>query len=1199
MSTHQHTDKNSTSTATRAKESKPQSGAHPNQILQRLENAPGSIRPADVLMLQRTIGNRATGLLLQAKLKLGPAGDQYEQEADRVAKQVVRASRQPDVQRNGVDEEELQAKPLAENISSVQRAVLAPALTQRLQQYSLHDAEAPAKQTFLAPAQMPKVQRADMDEEELQAKPLSPDMSQAKRAFLAPTQMPKVQRADMDEEELQASPNHGLEGGDVDESVAQSIQRAKGGGAPLDDGVRSSMERGFGADFSGVRVHTGGQADALNRSLNARAFTTGNDIFFGKGQYSPGSTGGQELIAHELTHTVQQGAAAVQKKPMAPQEIQRDDAHGPACKCGSCNGVQRHMDEDVQMKALPVQRSDTQHGPVCKCGSCNGVQRHMDEDVQMKALPVQRSDTQHGPVCKCGSCSGGVQRHMDEDVQMKPLTAQRGRGANNAGKMVQAQLQRSVVHVDVDSSLQRYSRDVIQRHSSWEHKSLGDANPDDLSKIGAWQDLIAQTTKDGPKGLWGTRQTDNATVNVPIGDDGTLVAVNKGDVMHILAQHLNLLDQWQTDPPLHGTAGKIDPTYQTVLVEVPGGGKDGVTPLVVTYGELNTLADYYGNVETMNAADPAIRWRMVQSVRKETFLRLKDIYDQVNSSLTDTEKGQQGVGDAQDMLAGNKLFNQKRDKVPGLSNQFMFDDSIQQDYISSVIGQVNLLKKSGTGTDKGGTNNYSATLARNACHFVPESWHAWSSYHQKARTLAAQSNAMRTSANLLLQQVGGIQSERDQQNYTNYVKEANRLANEAILNNGFGDHYLQDSYAGGHMINKTLIMKWFVEWLDQNAAKMDFASDENWRKVQAIAYRQPEFAKAISGDDGQYDKSQVQGYDPQDTVNKAQNPQAVEDIGGEDWMVRFKALGLQVPASLRTAGSNTRKIVEWWQQGAGAGRFQSKTTVNGQRLLNSGLGFDKPTLITALNALLADGVIHPDATSEKRSTKKGKAFLSGQRQINPNISDKTFNSLKFVLRKEYVPDSKNMSRFNATLQTGNNDAYQKMAAMVTYQDYFAFMNNGYMQKSTNALHNTFCTNGLTISSGDGTLVDAKVYGDDAMFNEGSSEGVKHSAETAHMSRDAIRNIIDNGDDGGITTAGILDRLPDTVTADVFDDKGKLTGTSKMEIATWHNPNNGGTLKNQCFTKIFPKMGAVDKIVGAMGGLTDHLSKDQVHAGDAF
>lgn len=226
------------------------------EVLQRLEAAPSALQPADVLQLQRSIGNRATGQLLQAKLKLGPAGDRYEQEADQVAKEVVRASRQPAVQREDV-------------------------------------------------------QRDEMDAEMMQAKPVAESISRVQRAFVPP---PTVQREGMEEEELQASPMHGVEGGDVDTDVARSIQSAKGGGQPLHDGVRSSMEQGFGADFGGVRVHTGGQADALNRSLNARAFTTGNDIFFGKGQYNPGSSGGQELIAHELTHTVQQGAAAVQRE---------------------------------------------------------------------------------------------------------------------------------------------------------------------------------------------------------------------------------------------------------------------------------------------------------------------------------------------------------------------------------------------------------------------------------------------------------------------------------------------------------------------------------------------------------------------------------------------------------------------------------------------------------------------------------------------------------------------------------------------------------------------------------------------------------------------------------------------------------------------------------------------------------------------
>ena len=68
-------------------------------------------------------------------------------------------------------------------------------------------------------------------------------------------------------------------------------------------------------DFSGVRVHANAHADGLNRSLQARAFTVGQDIYFRHGEYSPGSSTGRELLAHELTHVVQQSPGTVQTKP--------------------------------------------------------------------------------------------------------------------------------------------------------------------------------------------------------------------------------------------------------------------------------------------------------------------------------------------------------------------------------------------------------------------------------------------------------------------------------------------------------------------------------------------------------------------------------------------------------------------------------------------------------------------------------------------------------------------------------------------------------------------------------------------------------------------------------------------------------------------------------------------------------------------
>ena len=91
--------------------------------------------------------------------------------------------------------------------------------------------------------------------------------------------------------------------------VEHAIQRARSSGQALDSGVRAQMEPALGADFSGLRVHADAQADKLNRSLNARAFTTGQDIFFRQGEYNPGSSSGRGLLAHELTHVAQQNSA--------------------------------------------------------------------------------------------------------------------------------------------------------------------------------------------------------------------------------------------------------------------------------------------------------------------------------------------------------------------------------------------------------------------------------------------------------------------------------------------------------------------------------------------------------------------------------------------------------------------------------------------------------------------------------------------------------------------------------------------------------------------------------------------------------------------------------------------------------------------------------------------------------------------------
>jgi hypothetical protein len=115
---------------------------------------------------------------------------------------------------------------------------------------------------------------------------------------------------------------------DVSSNVEAEIRAGAASGAPLPLGVRRFMEPRFRADFSKVRVHTGEKAAALSSEVNARAFAVGNQLYFGKDQFRPESREGKELIAHELTHTIQQGSAvqrseAVAVTQTAPVQLQR------------------------------------------------------------------------------------------------------------------------------------------------------------------------------------------------------------------------------------------------------------------------------------------------------------------------------------------------------------------------------------------------------------------------------------------------------------------------------------------------------------------------------------------------------------------------------------------------------------------------------------------------------------------------------------------------------------------------------------------------------------------------------------------------------------------------------------------------------------------------------------------------------------
>jgi LysM repeat protein len=146
-------------------------------------------------------------------------------------------------------------------------------------------------------AENPGIRRqTEEEEEEIQAKPVSEHIT------------PLVQRQvepEEEEEEIQAKTSD-TGTPEVTPDLESRINALKSGGQPLPASTRAFFEPRFGTDFSHVRLHTDTNAANTAQSLNARAFTTGRDIVFGSGQYSPDTSSGKQLLAHELTHVVQQ-----------------------------------------------------------------------------------------------------------------------------------------------------------------------------------------------------------------------------------------------------------------------------------------------------------------------------------------------------------------------------------------------------------------------------------------------------------------------------------------------------------------------------------------------------------------------------------------------------------------------------------------------------------------------------------------------------------------------------------------------------------------------------------------------------------------------------------------------------------------------------------------------------------------------------
>jgi hypothetical protein len=230
-------------------------------------------KPHPVVSLQSQLGNRQVSRMLQREAD--PVLAQREGDEELEAKHDLALAQR-------AEEDELEAKH-------------DPALAQREAAPGEEEEELAAAKHDPALAQRAA---APEEEEELMQGKHDPALAQRQ-------EMPEEEELGAKHDPAlvrRAAATVGLEGGPVGDDLSQRIESKRGSGSGLGESTRNSMEGAFGADFSGVKVHQDAESDQLSRNMTAKAFTTGQDIFLRQDQ----NAGDHSLIAHELTHVVQQ-----------------------------------------------------------------------------------------------------------------------------------------------------------------------------------------------------------------------------------------------------------------------------------------------------------------------------------------------------------------------------------------------------------------------------------------------------------------------------------------------------------------------------------------------------------------------------------------------------------------------------------------------------------------------------------------------------------------------------------------------------------------------------------------------------------------------------------------------------------------------------------------------------------------------------
>ena len=436
-------------------------------IATELSGMPTAQRAPALLALQQTHGNRYVQRVvsgIQAKLVVGQPGDKYEQEADRVADAVMRMP-ELQVQRQIEEEEEeerIQTKPLAEQITPlVQRQVEEEEKEEEILRTKEYSKQSPAVSSNLETniqslktegTHLPESIRAffeprfghDFSEVKLHTNTRAAELA---RTEITPLMQRQENLGEEKEEELIQTKIARDVTPEVTPAISSGIQSLQGGGRPLSGTERSFFEPRFGADFSNVRVHNDTRAANVARSVNARAFTFGHNVVFGAGEYSPDALTGRKLLAHELTHVVQQNGGPTlfsagknsmntilnsQKFSVVSTEFIQQGTAKPGVGHDSADSVISRGSADAASRRL-IQRSFT---PLAPGGGFRGlIERDRRRVPGRPASTLPWIDVRSGPAAFVGLGGHGFDHLfiIETDTSARELFYRGGIGNRCAG----------------------------------------------------------------------------------------------------------------------------------------------------------------------------------------------------------------------------------------------------------------------------------------------------------------------------------------------------------------------------------------------------------------------------------------------------------------------------------------------------------------------------------------------------------------------------------------------------------------------------------------------------------------------------------------------------------------------------------------------------------------------------------------------